>query len=298
MGHAGVGLASLTCDRGFQPLRWRVARVRGAGRVARLADRTDGDRTTVDFFQVEDPLVPTSFRPARDIPIPARGGLVRAVSDTATAAMVLPTNPSEVMRLGSPRPRVETGDRTPREVERLATAWHWWNSADRPADPFAQHEVNAVLDAITGAIASLAAGGRWDQTERHAQDGHNTAVLLREMEHRVGESPPDRTLARTIAGHLRQWGTRKQLRRGYPDLVARTGTLRVPVTDPVTARFALALADQPGLIITDWSLAERDELLARILARPMLFRAARFAVLGAHAVHQPPDLARIAGGAR
>ena len=242
--------------------------------------------------------MPAPFRPAGDIPIPARGGLVRAVSGTATAAMVLPTNPNEVMRLGSPRPRVETGDRTPREVERLATAWHWWDSADRPADPFAQHEVNTVLDAITSAIASLVAGGRWEQAERHAQRGHDTAVLLRDMERCVGESPPDRALARTIAGHLRQWGTREQLRRGYPDLVARTGALRVPVTDPVTARFALALADQPGLIITDWSLAERDELLSRILARPVLFRAARFAVLGARAVHQPLDQATIAGGAR
>ena len=56
-----IGLASLTCDRGFQPLRWRVARVRGAARVARLADRTDGDHTTVVLFHVEDPLVPTPF---------------------------------------------------------------------------------------------------------------------------------------------------------------------------------------------------------------------------------------------
>jgi hypothetical protein len=295
---AGTGLASLTCDRGFQPLRWRVTRVRGVASVARLADRTDGGCTTVDLFHVEDPLVPVPFPPVGDIPIPARGGLVRAASGTATAAVVLPTNPNEVMRLGSARPRVETRDRAPREVGRLATAWHWWDSADRPADPFAQHEVNTVLDAITSAIASLVARGGWAQAERNAQRGHHTAALLREMERCVGESPPDRALARAIAGHLRQWGTREQLRRGYPDLVAWSGALRVPATDPVTARFTLALADQPGLIITDWGQADRDELLCRILARPVLFRAARFAVLGARAVHQPLDQATIAGGAR
>jgi hypothetical protein len=128
--------------------------------------------------------------------------------------------------------------------------------------------------------------------------GHHTAVLLKDMERCVGESPPNRALARAIAGHLRQWGTREQLRRGYPDLVAWSGALRVPVTDPVTARFTLALADQPGLIITHWRQADRDELLSRILARPVLFRAARFAVLGTRAVHQPLDQATIAGGAR
>ena len=105
-----------------------------------------------------------------------------------TAAMVLPTDPNEVIRLGSSRPRVETGAKTPREVEHLATVWHWWNSADRPADPFAQHEVDVVLDAITSAVASLLGGGRWGQAERHAQDGYDTAALLREMERCVGES--------------------------------------------------------------------------------------------------------------
>ena len=298
VGHAGVGLASLTCDRGFQPLRWRIARVRDAGKVARLADRTDGDHTMVNLFHVEDPLVPVSFRPAEDIPIPARGGLVRAVSGPATAAMVLPTDPNEVMRPGSSRPRVETGAKTPREVERLATAWHWWNSADRPADPFAQHEVDAVLDAITSAVASLVGGGRWGEAERHAQGGYGTAALLREMERCVGEPSLDRALARAIGGHLRQWGTQEQLHRGYLDLVTRPGTPKTAVTDPVTARFTLALAYQPGLIITKWSPAERDELLSRILARPMLFRAARFAVLGADAVHEPPGQASITGDAR
>ena len=295
---AGIGLASLTCDRGFQPLRWRVARVRGVASVARLADRTDGGCTTVDLFQRRGPARAGSLPPAGDIPIPARGGLVRAVSGTATAAAVLPTNPNEVMRLGSPRPRVQTRDRTPREVERLATAWHWWDSgrpARRPVRP-ARGEHRPRRDYKRHCLPR---GRRTMGTgERHAQRGHNTAVLLRDMERCVGESPPDRALARTIAGHLRQWAPGSELRRGYPDLVAWSGALRVPVTDPVTARFTLALADQPGLIITDWGQAERDELLSRILARPVLFRAARFAVLGARAVHQPLDQATIAGGAR
>ena len=123
------------------------------------------------------------------------------------------------------------------------------------------------------------------------------AAFARDMERCVGEISRHRALAGTIAGHLRQWGTREQLRRGYPDLVARSGALRVPVTDPVTARFALALADQPGLIMTDWSPAECEDLLSRILASPVLFRAARFAVLGARAFHAL-DQATIAGGAR
>ena len=46
---AGVGFATLTCERGFQGLRWVLsARHREGGYTARLIDRTDGDPVTVE----------------------------------------------------------------------------------------------------------------------------------------------------------------------------------------------------------------------------------------------------------
>ena len=72
---SGIGFASLTCDRGFQPLRWHITRGRDGSHVARLIDRTDGAQATVELFEVGEPLVPVPCSPSGDIAVPARGGL-------------------------------------------------------------------------------------------------------------------------------------------------------------------------------------------------------------------------------
>jgi hypothetical protein len=288
---AGTGFASLTYDRGFQPLRWRVVSLHDRAHVARLIDRTDGVRTTAELYRIDDPLVPVSVSLAGDVPLPPRGGLLRAAAGEATAAIVAPTRPSEVLQLGVARPRVVTGSRTPGEVERLATAWRWWDAAERPADPFAEYEVSAVLTAITSAIGSLVGGGRWGAVERHVRSGRNLASYVGEMERLVGDSVPDRALAQAVARHLWEWAGEEQLLRGYLALVSRASTLRPHLEGTDTARFALALASRPGLIVTDWEDAQRGDLLSRVLVRPALFRAARFAVLGARAFSAPEDTA-------
>ena len=43
----GIGFATLTCERGFLPLRWRFAMAHDGHFVARLIDRTDGGDTTL-----------------------------------------------------------------------------------------------------------------------------------------------------------------------------------------------------------------------------------------------------------
>lgn len=54
---AGIGFASLSCERGFQGLRWVISiRHRNYGYRARLIDRTDGNPVSVEFFSVERPL--------------------------------------------------------------------------------------------------------------------------------------------------------------------------------------------------------------------------------------------------
>ena len=47
----------------------------------------------------------------------------------------------------------------------------------------------------------------------------------------------------------------------------------------------LTLSDQPGQILVGWSPSECEDLLAKVIASPVLLRAARFAVLGARAFH-------------
>jgi hypothetical protein len=202
---AGTGFASLTYDRGFQPLRWRVVSRHDRAHMARLVDQTDGARTTAELYRVDEPLVPIRVPSDGDIPLPPRGGLLRAAAGEATATMVAPSRPNEVLKLGVACPRVVTGSKTPDEVERLATAWHWWDAAGRPADPFAEHEVAAVHAAITGAIASLVGGARWGAVERHARIGRDLVSYVGEMERLVGDSVTDRALAQAVSRHLWEW---------------------------------------------------------------------------------------------
>ncbi len=54
---AEVGYATLNCDRGFRPLRWRFSRSHDGTVTATLVDRTDSGNTTVDFYDVEKPLM-------------------------------------------------------------------------------------------------------------------------------------------------------------------------------------------------------------------------------------------------
>jgi hypothetical protein len=85
--------------------------------------------------------------------------------------------------------------------------------------------------------------------------------------------------------------------REYPVLAAGATALRPFADGTDLARFTLVLASRPGLVVTDWEASQRSDLLGRVLARPGLFRAARFAVLGACAFTDPHDTAYTERGA-
>jgi hypothetical protein len=57
------------------------------------------------------------------------------------------------------------------------------------------------------------------------------------------------------------------------------------------ARFLLLLAGRPGLL-ADWEDDEAVFLLERILQTPVLYRAARFAVLGTRALNDADGVER------
>ena len=283
--HSGIGFAALTCDRGFQPLRWHLASRRDGSHVARLIDRTDGAQAKVELFTVGEPLIPVPCPPSGDIAIPAQGGLLRAAAGEATASALLPTQPNEVMRLRNTAPVVRGTSRTPHEVMRLAAAHLAWSTAERPADPFASRQCDMVLDAITREIASLIGQSYWAGVERKMTHASDLTAFIDDMEACVGEISSHRKLADRIAHSLWGWSTPEALLTGFTDALGGIMQGSKTAENQDTARFVLTLSDQPGQVLVGWSPSECEGLLAKVIASPVLLRAARFAVLGARAFH-------------
>ncbi len=279
---SGVGFASLICERGFHPLRWVLTKRHNGEHEARLIDRTGGDDTQVLLFSVEAPLVGERCDTCRPITGPANGGLLQATSGNMTAAIVLPPEPNRLRQRPSDRPRIRYAETSLSEMKRLIFGHHRWLDADAPADPFTRHQREQVLNAITTALVSLAAGSRWAKLEhkRLPVDGYKPTDVLDEMRELVGQAPRQRAAAHQIASHLWQWAdSPAAMNEGFASAV-RIIAAASGIDDPHTATdFLLPLVTRPGSLAS-WDESERDQLLECVLRSPVLIRAARFAVLG------------------
>ncbi|TPG17171.1 hypothetical protein [Pedococcus bigeumensis] len=287
----GIGFASLTCERGFQPLRWRFARTHDGAVIAHLIDRTDGGNTTIQFFDVETPLVPVPKCADAPIPVPPRGGLAIARSGESAAAVILPTDPNTVFRLPRAIPSVSARTRTSNEIRRLAAGHAEWLAADLPADAFATYEQQLVGDAIARAIGTLIGGGHWAQLERQLATASDPADHLEAMQAAVGASASQKELASTIAFSLYRWLTPDALLLGFDKVIAPHLAACGVIRKPGAARFLLMLAGRPGYI-GEWEASEADFLINRVLLSPMLYRAARFAVIGTRALNDADGVDR------
>lgn len=287
----GIGFAMLTSERGFQPLRWRFSRTHDGEVVATLVDRTDEGSTTLDFYKIEAPLTAVQMDPARPFTVPPRGGLAIAKAGDAVAAAILPTSPNALMLLPQPRPVVTAKSNSVREVLRLAEGHQRWIGADLPADAFAAYERQIVGDAIARSIGSLIGGSYWAAVERKVARAEEAADHLDDMQQAVGVSAEHKALASAIAYSLYKWLKPEDLLLGFDEVITPhlpgygiTGT-------PSAPRFLLMLAGRPGYI-TDWEPGEVSRLLACVLTSPVLYRAARFAVLGTRALNDAEGVER------
>ena len=280
---AGVGFASLVCERGFRPLRWVIIRRHSGGHAARLIDRTDGDRTNVEFFPVESPLSGIRCASGEEIEAPPRGGLLRATIGRVEASVILPPDPNQLRATWNARPSVQVGARTLPEVIRLLNGHRTWFDADLPADPFARYQQKTVLDAIGSALISLIAGRYWAGLERKLGEGY-VIDRLEEMQTLVGVTQGQRALAKQVADSLWRWSdSSASLTSGFAEVIAATAA-RGGLHDPgKAARFLLELASNTGRLM-DWDSSDRDWLLEHAMRSPVLVRAARFAVLGTEAL--------------
>lgn len=287
----GIGFATLTCERGFQPLRWRFARSHDGEVVATLVDRTDGGSTSLDFYDVEAPLTAVQMDAGEPFTVPPRGGLAIATAGDAVAAAILPTNPNVLMRMSQSRPVVTSQSDSGREVLRLAEGHQRWIGADLPADAFAAYEQQIVGDAIARSIGTLIGGSHWGAVERKLARADDAADRLDDMQEAVGVSSEHKALASTIAYSLYKWLKPEELLQGFHEVITPHLAGQGITGRPSAPRFLLMLAGRPGYI-TGWEPEEASHLLADVLKSPVLYRAARFAVLGTRALNDAEGVER------
>lgn len=287
----GVGFATLTCERGFQPLRWRFSRTHDREVIATLVDRTDKGNTVLSFYDVEAPVTAVQMDAAEPFTVPPRGGLAVARAGDAVAAAILPTNPSALIRMQTPRPVVSSQSASAQEVLRLAEGHRRWISADLPADAFAAYEQQIVGDAIARSIGTLIGGSHWAAVERKLARAEEAADYLDDMQNAVGVATEHKALASRIAYSLYQWLKPEDLLLGFHDLITPHLAGHGITGTPTAPRFLLMLAGRPGYI-TDWAPGEASSLLGKLLKSPLLYRAARFAVLGTRALNDAEGVER------
>jgi hypothetical protein len=293
---AGVGFASLVCDRGFRPLRWVVVKRHDGGYAGRLIDRTDSGKTLVEFFPVESPLIRSRRTADEQVAGTPPGGLLRAVSGSVESSVILPPDPNQLRAIWTARPVVRVGTKSPDEVIRLLTGHRRWLVADLPADPFAKYQQQRALDAMASALISLIAGPYWADLERRISPNY-VIDHLDEMQALVGVKAFHQVLAKRVADHLWLWADSSEtLRTGFAEVIASYAAHSGLHNPSEATRFLLELASTPGRVM-DWPPPDRDRILKHIVEHPLLIRAARFAVLGTEAL-RASDAKSSAGGIR
>lgn len=104
-------------------------------------------------------------------------------------------------------PVIAVGPKTHQEMLRLITAYQVWDKAELPADAFAKHQQDAVLDSIARSLASQISGSRWASLETRLGhvDREYLVEYLDDMQEAVGIEPRHKALADKIARRLWQW---------------------------------------------------------------------------------------------
>lgn len=277
---AGVGFATLTCERGFQGLRWVLsARHREGGYAARLIDRTDGDPVRAEFFSVEHPLVAQPCAADEVFVSPPHGGLLWATNGKEADGQIVPPDPNQLLRLGDVQPTVLTARKSLAEVNKMIRHHRQWLDAELPAHPFGARDRKRVLAAITTAMAVMLAPGHWARFEQGIVGKAAADVDLDRAQALVGESPAQRGAAKAIASSLWQWNSPEAFIEGFGQAAAGLITAAGMPNTPKAARMLLQLASSPGEL-RDWEEAELGRYLSCVLTDPVLIRVARFAVLG------------------
>lgn len=201
------------------------------------------------------------------------------------ATVVLPANPNLVLRSQALRcPVVSFTSHSATEALRLAEGHRRWIDAAHPPDALTTDAHQIVGDTIARAIGTLIGGSHWAAIERKLAEAREAADYLDAMQDAVGLSAEHKALASTIAYSLFKWLKPEDLLSGFYEVIS-PHLIRNGIKDrPAVHRFLLLLAGRPGYT-TDWNADDATFILERVLKSPVLYRAARFAVLGTRALN-------------
>ncbi|NGN93187.1 hypothetical protein G5C66_10620 [Nocardioides sp. KC13] len=287
IGRAGIGFATLVCERGFRGLRWVLAKCHNGTYTARLIDRTDGDAASIQFYSMDRPTSAETLSLDGEFMAPPRGGLLWATNGGQSTGQIVPPDPNQLLRIGATTPRVPGRTKSLAEVRNLITHHRRWTDAELPAHPFGVRDQQHVLQTITTAMAVMLAPGKWAHFEHQISGLAPEDVDLNRAQRLVGDTAPQWAAAQAIASRLWQWSSPEALIVGFADAIADLAASSGMPNRAKGARFLLQLASAPGEV-ADWDEDELNQHIRCVLTSPVLLRAARFAVLGT------PD--EVAGG--
>lgn len=276
---AGVGFATVTSERGFRGLRWVLSNRQGTGYLARLIDRTDNDGLAIEFFPMDHPLRAETQPPDREFIGPPRGGLLWATSGDQVAAQIIPPDPNQLINIGVTSPFVPVQPKSLSSVRNLIVHHRRWSDAELPAHPFGARDRQRVLKSITAAISVMLAPGHWTHFEHQIADVAPEDVDLDRAQELVGMTTLQQAAAKAIASNLWKWETPEALIVGFSDVITDLAAASGMRDIAKGSRFLLQLASSPGEL-ANWDRPELDQYLHFVFTDPVLFRAARFAVLG------------------
>ena len=238
----------------------------------------------MNLFPFDTPADGTELVLDSDGSVSARdGGLLRATAGSSEALVVLPPHVRDLSDLHRTdvHPHIQTGQRTAESVRRMMDLAALWTAAALPANPFAERLQRTVVQGITARLGGLIGGGHWWKLEFEALQGDD--LHRHRLISAIGQHDWQQSLARELideATHLSALAPEKRCST-FADLVRKHVIGVRDIGSPGFAERLLRLGSSPGSL-TEAPADELAALIERVLATPILFRAARLLVLSVH----------------
>lgn len=277
VGRAGVGLAKLKFERGFQPLRWVLRRNHRDSSVrARLIDRTDGAGATSGFYPSESPTTRSELDTA-GFNVPVYGGLLTARAGAFLASQIVSPDPN-AMFAATHETFIPDEVRSVANLERLCRIHQMWHTADLPADVFGKRTQDQALRGVTATVVSTVAGVKWRSFEEQIAAMEPDEIDLDMAGRLIGPSADHEATARAIGHNAWQWNDAETFIEGFHDAARKLLKSSGCDNTHVGALFALRLASAPDELL-NWDSNVRGRYLDCFLKTPAVVKAARHAVL-------------------
>jgi len=289
-----IGTATLTAEREFTPIRWRM-RVTKGGVTARLLNDSGVETITASRYTFADPLTKITLD-ANDVvaefTTPTEGGLFLAHTATAERGIIAPPTLRTLQDLAC-APSIVVSGRSVKCVLELLVGARRWSTARLPAGIGAVTRQRTVLEAFAEAITAQLCGEDWMRLERGTRLEPSdrgaqrlAAGIASRREHRVIGQTLLRELASYIEAPTHERArvfssiTKTALLPAWPDAA-------IALEHP--AEFVLRLVSDPAGFLA-WAGPRAESGIRGIFSFQVYTRAARCLVLLVHRALAPAPI--------